>query len=153
MIIDRLDNAAAYRGLGPRIAAALEYLRTTDFSKLPDGKQVIDGDRVYAMVQRYRPKPLGEAKWEAHRQYIDVQYLVSGVERMGYATFGDQLPVVHAYDSEKDYALYETWGDLFEVRPGFFVVFMPQDVHSPGLAVDLPRGATDVLKVVVKCRV
>ena len=32
MIIDTLDNAALYHGLGPNIAKALDYLAANDFS-------------------------------------------------------------------------------------------------------------------------
>jgi YhcH/YjgK/YiaL family protein len=150
MILDRLENADLYRGLGPGIAAALDYLRATDFSRVPLGRQELDGARLFAIVQRYRTKPLNEAGWEAHRRYLDVQYVVEGDERMGYAPLQAGLAVKQAYDPEKDIAFFETWGDLFEVPAGRFAIFAPQDVHAPGLVPGPEALPTEVLKVVVK---
>jgi YhcH/YjgK/YiaL family protein len=151
MILDRLENASVYRPLGPGIAAALDYLGRADFSWMPDGRYDLDGDRLFAIVQRYRPKPLAEAMWEAHRKYIDVQYIVEGAERMGYAALQDGLPVRQAYDPDKDVVFYDTEGDLFEVRAGGFVIFTPRDIHAPCLAVARSPASATIHKVVIKC--
>ena len=153
MIFDRLENATQYRPLGTNLAAALDYLRRTDFSQVPAGRHDVDGDRVFAIVQRYRPKSLAQIVWEAHRQYIDVQYLVAGMERMGYVPLGDGLTVRQPYDAEKDAILFDADGQLFVVSAGQFVIFAPNDVHAPGLATELSEAADEVCKVVVKCRV
>jgi YhcH/YjgK/YiaL family protein len=153
MILDRLDHAKMHCALGAEIAMAIDYLRRTDFSKLANGRYELDGDRVYAIVQRYKTKPQTEAKWEAHRQYLDIQYVVEGNERMGYAFLHDKMPVEKEYDAEKDYALYHATGDFLAVPAGSFAIFAPHDVHSPGVATGGPESVSDVCKVVVKCRV
>jgi YhcH/YjgK/YiaL family protein len=153
MILDRLENAALYRSLGTSIALALDYLGRTDFSQTPEGRYELDGDRVFAIVQRYRPKPAAEGRWEAHRQYLDVQYVAGGVERIGYAPLVDGLPVQRAYDSQKDVVFFDVQGDLFTVPAGGFVIFYPTDVHAPCLATEPSVAAVEVCKVVVKCRV
>ncbi|MGA2796642.1 MAG: YhcH/YjgK/YiaL family protein [Thermoguttaceae bacterium] len=150
MIIDHIQNRAFYRQLGSRVGEALEYLATTDFAKMPDGKYEIDGQRIYAIVQRYRPRPLAEIVWESHRKYIDVQYVVQGAERMGYAPLGEGMSIKQDYNPERDIVFYDAQGDFFIVPERSFVVFAPQDVHAPGLAVDRPGSGGDVLKVVVK---
>jgi biofilm protein TabA len=152
MILDRLENAAAYEGLAPRIAAALRYLQGTDFAALADGRYELDGDRLFAIVQRYQTKPSADAAWEAHRRYIDVQYVVEGAERIGYAALRDGLRAAKPYDAEKDVAFFDARGDLFELAVGSFAIFGPQDVHAPGLAAGRPEAPGGVLKVVVKCR-
>jgi YhcH/YjgK/YiaL family protein len=153
MILDRLENAGIYRPMGAEIALALDYLQRTDFSQMPIGRHEVDGDRVYAILQRYRPKPPAEAVWEAHRKYIDVQYVAAGVERMGYVPLGDGLSVRRVYDAEKDAILFDAEGQFFDLSAGGFAVFAPHDVHAPGLAADLPDNPAEVCKVVVKCRV
>ena len=153
MILDRISHAMMYRSVGPRVSAALNYLRRTDFSELPEGRHELDGDRLFAVVQRYRTKPLKEARWEAHRKYLDVQYMVEGVERMGYAPLADGLSIQEPYDAKTDLVFYDIRGDWFEVAAGGFAVFGPQDIHAPGLAAGNPPCTGEVLKVVVKCRV
>jgi biofilm protein TabA len=150
MIIDRIQNRAFYRQLEPRVGEALEYLAVTDFTKMPDGKYELDGRRMFAIVQRYRPKPLAKIAWEAHRKYIDVQYIAAGAERMGYAPLDQRIAVKQAYDPERDIIFYDAMGDLFKVSEGIFVVFTPQDIHAPGLAVESLNEATEILKVVIK---
>ena len=153
MILDRLENAAMYRPLGKRIAAALDYLRGVDFSKTPEGRHELDGDRLYVMVQQYQTRPLAEATWEAHRQYVDVQYVIQGAERIGYAVLRDHLPVQQPYDAQKDVIFFDAAGDFLSLRVGDFTIFTPHDIHAPGLALS-PSGALGtVRKAVVKCRV
>jgi biofilm protein TabA len=150
MILDQIENRDFYQHLEPGIGRALEYLADTDFAKLPDGKYEIDGQRMFAIVQRYRPKPVDRIVWESHRKFIDVQYMAHGAERMGYAPLSDLLAVKQEYDPQRDIVFYDVQGDLFTVSKGSFVVFAPQDVHAPGLALDGPAAGEEVIKVVVK---
>jgi YhcH/YjgK/YiaL family protein len=148
MIADTLDNAARYRDLHPHLAAAFDYLRAFD-PATPDGKYPIDGDRVYAQVQSYATKPAAEKKWESHRRYLDVQYVVSGRERMTVAPLA-ALAGATPYNDAKDVINYSgPSGDAttLYVERGQFAIFFPEDGHQPGVQAG---DATDVRKVVVK---
>jgi biofilm protein TabA len=151
MILDRLDRRDLYARVGLGIPEALEYLAKTDFRSLPDGKQTIDGDRLFAVVQRYTAKPLAQARWEMHRRYLDVQYIACGSERIGFVPWSEALPVQEAFDPARDVAFYETSGVLLPVSGGMFAVFTPDEVHAPCLAPAEPEVAGEVLKIVVKC--
>ncbi len=153
MVKDRIENALAYAPLGPGIARAMEYLNAHDLSGISAGKHEIDGQNIFAIVQRYQPRPLTEAVWESHFRYIDVQYVVSGVERMGHSSLRDQPKVLKPYDPQTDLVFYEAGIDLLVFHPGEFAIFSPQDVHAPGLAVEGGDSPSEVLKVVVKIRV
>ena len=153
MIVDRIDNADAYGRLGGGIAAAMEYLQKTDFASLDSGRQELDGERLFAMVQRYRTKSQAQAAWEVHRQYIDVQYVVEGIERMGWAPLALGPPVVKAYDAESDAALHDADGDFVTLAAGSFAILTPQDIHAPQVAAGSPPVPSPVLKVVVKVRI
>ncbi|MHB8969865.1 MAG: YhcH/YjgK/YiaL family protein [Pirellulaceae bacterium] len=153
MILDRLDHASMYRALGADIARAFDYLQQTNFRDVPDGRYELDGERLFALVLRYPPKPLDQAMWEAHRRYLDIQYVVAGSERMGYTSLCDELPVRQPYDPQKDIVFFEAAGDWVEVPAGSFAIFAPHDVHAPGLAAKRPEASAQVCKVVVKCQV
>lgn len=146
MIIDSLKNAALYHGVTPGIRKALEYLAKTDFSGMAPGKVELDGRNLYALIQHYESKPRDKGLWEAHRRYIDVQYVAEGIESMGHALL-ETMTVTRPYEDENDYALFSGKGDYVTVRAGMFAVFFPHDVHSPTLAWDAPAP---VRKVVVK---
>jgi YhcH/YjgK/YiaL family protein len=136
MITDLLANAHLYRNLHPGFAVALDFLATGDPLALPLGKTSIDGERLFALVQDYAPKPLAEGRYEAHRRYWDLQFVARGAERMGWANLGS-MTVDKPYDAARDVGFFHGRGDLFHVSTGGFAIFGPQDVHMPGLVPDL----------------
>lgn len=149
MIIDYSKNASLYQGIGPRIQLAFEYLADKDFAGMKPGRYDIDGDNVFALVQQYQTKPREKGLWEAHQRYIDVQFVASGVEVMGYAPLS-QCTVTQPYSSEKDCGFFSGSGDFVTVRAGMFTVFFPENVHMPCLISEVP---VQVCKVVVKVKV
>ncbi len=146
MIIDRLKNAALYKNHDEKIGKALAYLASQDFTKIAPGRYAIEDDAIYAMVQRYETKPQEVKVWEAHRRYIDVQYVASGVESMGYAHL-DTLEETQAYSEETDFCLLAGSGDYVTASAGMFVIFFPEDAHNP---CQQHLRSSQVVKVVVK---
>ncbi len=150
MIIDTLDNASAYESLGPRFAQAFAYLRSGRAATDEIGTHKLDGDDLFVSVQAYSTRPADQCRWEAHRTYADVQYVVEGCERMGYAPLAG-MTTEQPYDAKNDVAFYTGEGTTLRVPAGTFTVFLPQDVHMPCLADHgQPRP---VRKIVVKVRI
>ncbi|HEY4312370.1 MAG TPA: YhcH/YjgK/YiaL family protein [Pirellulales bacterium] len=149
MVFDQLENAAQYVSLHPRLASAFDYLRSTNPAQLSIGRHDIAGDDIFALVQEYRTRSDVEGFWESHRRYIDVQFVASGAERMGYANI-EKLEVRQAYDADKDLLIYDGQGDFFVVPAGMFTIFKPQDAHMPCLS---PGEPTTVRKIVIKVAV
>jgi YhcH/YjgK/YiaL family protein len=147
MILDHLDRADLYRGLSPGIATALDYLQSTDFSSVADGRYPLGESGVVALVSRYRTKSPADAVWESHRRNIDVQYVAMGSERFGYVPIDRAPPVKTAYSDEKDVMFYEPGADTLQLSAGQFAIFFPHDIHAPSLA---DGAAGEVLKVVMK---
>ena len=148
MIFDVLTNQTRYACMDPNLAAAFEFLSSIDLKALVPGRINLLGDDLYVLVQEYTTKPADEGKWESHQKYIDVQYLVSGMERVGFAhistmQLGDYLP-------DKVFQAMTGSGDTLDLFPGSFVIFHPEDAHMPGLQAGGPAA---VKKVVVKVRV
>jgi YhcH/YjgK/YiaL family protein len=144
MILDQLKNASLYYPLGAPVERALRFLQDTDFSNCEPGTRFdLEGDRLYAVVQQFETKPPEQGVWESHRQYIDIHYLLEGQERLGYASLCHMEPV--DYDESKDFQVLKGRGDFFDVCPGAFAVFMPEDVHMPGMAVEEPAPLRKVL--------
>lgn len=146
MIIDALEQAALYTHLGANIRRALDYLQSTDLLALPAGKQVIDGEKLFALVQDYQPKPANEGKYEAHRRYWDLQYVARGEEAMGWGRLAE-MQVTEPYSPERDVAFFQGRGSLFVLPEGYFTIFAPQDVHMPGIET---VRSQHVRKIVIK---
>ncbi|MBI1936710.1 MAG: YhcH/YjgK/YiaL family protein [Ignavibacteriales bacterium] len=149
MIFDTLKHASIYFSFGEKVKSAFTYLMNTNFDNLEPGKYEIDGEDVFAIVQQYDTKPLSSGKWEAHKKYLDIQYVVTGKERMGYSN-SQKMIVTEEYNEEKDIMFLKGEGNFLSVEAGSFAVFFPTDIHMPGIAINL---STSVKKVVVKVKV
>ncbi|MDF2721282.1 MAG: putative beta-D-galactosidase, partial [Paenibacillus sp.] len=114
--------------------------------KLEPGKYEIDGANVFALVQQYETKPYEISKWEAHKKYFDIQYIVQGEERMGHVSIEFAKPTTE-YNPDSDFYLFAAEGNLLKIGAGYFTFFAPQDVHMPGVCVTEP---SPVKKIVFK---
>ena len=150
MILDQIDNTHLYLGLHARFKKAFEVLTDKTLSKKEDGKYAVDGENIYYTIQRYTTKPLNEGNLEAHRKYIDIQFLLEGRELLGYAPLKG-LTISEQYNPQKDIAFFNTPKDITKVilEPGLFCILFPDDAHLPGRQLSNPAG---VLKVVIKVR-
>jgi len=150
MIADTLKNRSQYASISPRIKAGFEYLAKTDFSKIAAGKYEIDGSNLFALVQEYDSITKEQGKWECHKNYIDIQYIVEGVEQIGVQNI-DFLKVTVEYNPEKDIAFLSGDGDFVTLSKGSYGVFFPQDAHMPKVAPGDKPGK--VKKVVLKIKI
>ena len=151
MILDTLDNAARYESLNSRFARAFAYLRAVDGSQ-PLGRHDLDGDRCFALVQAYETKPVEKALFEAHRKYIDVQFVHSGRETILWAPLASMKEETMAYDEAKEAALWKLVPDVtpLHMSAGHFAILFPEDAHAPCIERGQPE---QVFKVVVKVAV
>lgn len=130
---------------------AFAFMKRKDLATLPVGKYPIDGDHVFATISDYAPKDTSEIKWEAHRNYADIQFLIKGKEQIGLASAASLKEIV-PYNTEKDAANYSGPGKYYVARPGTFFIFFPGQAHRPNLKTDDTDTAM-VRKVVIKMRI
>ena len=152
MIFDSAKNLDFYRNLGMdgRYEKAVDFLKNTDLESLAPGKYEIDGKNVFANVTEYTTVPWEEAKYEAHHNYTDIQYMISGSETMTYARI-DELAEKVPYNEEKDVVFYdnENPGLKVVVKAGEYMIFNPWDGHKPKAAAGEPAM---IKKVIVKIK-
>jgi YhcH/YjgK/YiaL family protein len=149
--IDRKEFAVSYYKHKERWDKAFSFLESNDLSKLEVKRYEIDGDNIYAPVSEYLSKNEKDAKFEAHRKYIDIQYVINGTELMNVATLSQKKDILSPYDTEKDVE-FMTVDQSFSYKADQkrFFIFFPSDIHRPGVKVD---GNSRVKKIVVKVKV
>ncbi|MBQ4517075.1 MAG: YhcH/YjgK/YiaL family protein [Clostridia bacterium] len=147
MIVDVLKNNARYASLHPGFAKAFAFLEAAQ-KELPEvGRYEIDGDAVYAMVQQYDTVPAAETKWEAHKKYIDIQFIHAGTEVIAWDTI-ENLPEGTEYNETKDCFVFKGEGKSpVELNAGTFAIYFPEDLHKPK---EQYKVASPVTKIVVK---
>ena len=148
MILATIEMAHRYANCHSGLSRGFEFLQTTKLEELVDGKHEIDGERLFAIVAHDQGRGREGAFFEAHRKYIDIQYVVSGNEVIGWQPLASCHSIKQEYDATTDLAFFfdrpQSW---FEVLPRSFAVFFPEDAHAP-LAATGP-----VHKVVLKVAV
>jgi len=138
-----------YASIGERISRAFDYIHATDLSKLAPGKHIVEEDDIIAIMSEYETKDIKECSLEAHRKYIDIQYMLKGSEMIGVTAKDGQLPT-KIYDDADDYELYKDQSSFFRLDPGRFAIFFPEDLHMPGLNIE---ASAPVRKLIMKVRV
>ena len=153
MIFGNIQNLVHDKKTIPTIILkGLEYIRNTDIAKLPAGKHEIDGTALFALVQDNQTAPKAERRPEIHRRYIDIQYIHSGSEIIGFGLANPSNAVLENLLEQKDAIFFKNVKDEMELilTAGMYAVFFPDEVHRPGCSY---VRAEPVRKVVVKVAV
>ena len=150
MILSNLDIPLSQITIGPRIVTAVGFLRNLD-KNIPDGKIEIDGDDVFAIVATVKTGHPDKRFFEAHRDYIDVQYVIDGrqiIEWMPATAFEE----ARKYDGENDLYKYEQnySGSKIILGDNNYAVFLPEDAHKPLCFIDR-EAEIKICVVKVRC--
>ena len=149
MIIDRIENAPLYFGLGERFEKALRALMEEYAGEVPaPGKRVVlEENNLYYSVSLNNNKTPDDDYYEAHVKFADIQFVLDGSEYMGWANIRDLRPR-ESYKADADIAWYSGKGTMQYFTRGYFAIFFPEDAHRPCIATgDEPK---DVKKMVIK---
>ncbi|WP_181995500.1 YhcH/YjgK/YiaL family protein [Clostridium sp. AM58-1XD] len=144
MIIDFIRNRSWYEEDRPLLKTVFDFAEKI---KGNDPGRYECGD-LYAMVQKGITKPSEEGSLEAHHDYIDLQYVVSGQEIMEWKNTEDLIQET-PYDEKKDIVFFKGTGMPAVIEPGMFYLVFPQDGHKPCVHMERP---SEYKKVVVKIR-
>jgi biofilm protein TabA len=150
MIVDRVCNADLYIDIHPLFKEAFAFLNNPDIANIAEGEHQIKGRDVCARVEEYETRPAEEGLHEAHRKYIDIQFIAVGREYVGYSPLVDQ-PVVTEYSEDRDIAFYDESSPSFvSLSTGMFAIFFPEDAHKPCRYLE---SSAKVKKIVIKIAV
>jgi YhcH/YjgK/YiaL family protein len=147
--IDKKELAIYYHKNPRHWDQAFNFLKTADLKNLPAGTQELEGKHLFVAISEYDSKEKPDTRYESHKKYIDIQYVIKGEELMGITTL-DKVEVDEPYDSEKDLAFYKyEGGDYVKATPENFMIFFPEDVHRPSIKVDenvpVKKGVVKIL--------
>lgn len=149
MMSDELRSLPS-AGLHPVLQQALTLAVAANLQEKTPGRYELQGDNIFMNVMQFATQSPEQKKAELHREYIDIQVLLSGEERIlfGMTDSARQCEEMHVED---DYQLCSQIADeqAMVLKPGRFVIFMPGEPHKPGCVVQAPM---DIKKVVSKVR-
>lgn len=146
MIVDHIANIEKYMELSPAFAAGLAFLAAHS-GGIGEDRVDITPD-VYALRKHYDSRDEADCKWEAHKEFIDVQYVASGRECMGWGPKSAFREV--EYKEAKDFIHLDGEGEFFPLTAGMFMVLYPEDAHEPMVRLG---ESCPIEKIILKIRV
>ncbi|MBQ2750572.1 MAG: YhcH/YjgK/YiaL family protein [Clostridia bacterium] len=128
MILDRIAERATYEKLHPLFKEAFDFLETV--TEKETGRHELSGGMYVLVNPKNTTKPLGDIKFEAHRKYLDLQYVVSGNPVLTWAPISDLIPDGD-YMPDRDLIFFSGEGTTIALNPGDFFIVYPNDGHKP----------------------
>ena len=136
MIICPWKELHRYAAILPGVEEAVKLVDSlTDLT--PATYPLSDGNKV--LIQQGTTKSAEGALAEAHRQYLDIQYIIEGQETVGWAPV-ENLCLEGEFDTTKDKGKYSGTFDFVTVRAGYCYIVFPEDGHMPGVHLDTPAN-------------
>ena len=74
MIVTDIKHIGNQVSMTTDLKKAIDFLQRPDIHSLPDGKVELNGQHLFALVQRYETVMADIPKIECHQKYIDVQF-------------------------------------------------------------------------------
>ncbi len=151
MVFDKISNYSQYIMLHKNFEKAFNFI--TQYEKEPksDGVYEIDGKNIFAIVESYFTKEEKDQNSEAHRKYIDIQYVHSGEEKIGYNNISN-LSAINEYSINKDVIFYKGEHKFWvNIKENEFAILFPEDAHMP--CIKSNDNNCKVKKIVVKIKV
>ncbi len=145
--IHSIDDHKAYPEV---IQKMIQYLKENDITKMEPGVYELQGKDLYIQVFDAKTAPVEETRPESHNDYLDVQFLATGEEKLGFTPNTGKYEV-DEHIVERDLIFYKSVENegFIHATPGCISVFFPCDVHRPAVAVNEPMT---VRKAVIKVR-
>ena len=151
MIIGTLKNRSRYEQLGENYRKAFDWLENNDICSLEDGCYTIDGETIYAYVQRYNTMDAKNCNLESHKHYADLHYIASGRERLLYTPEKRAGTAIGDYDKQNDLAFWTgSCESSILLETGDFAIVFPEDYHMPKITVE---QNISVVKACIKIKV
>ncbi|TWH47847.1 YhcH/YjgK/YiaL family protein [Sporomusa sp. KB1] len=152
MIFGHISTVAAdVPHLHKILVKGLEYLVKNDLAALPTGKYEIEGKDIYVAINEYETQPREARRAEAHADYLDIQYIISGQEMVAYSLLAANNEVLADELAANDVIFYKTVQQETDLAmtEGMYAIFFPWDVHRPNCILN---KAASVKKAVVKIK-
>ncbi|ROS11140.1 biofilm protein TabA [Raoultella sp. BIGb0399] len=120
----------AQKEFPPIIFSTLKIIKALDFSQHPDGQFEKNGVLFKTFTA---PTVLPhERKPETHKEFIDIQFVITGKERVEFCSTGNIKPSEsHPEQDNYFYTRSSVSLDGIDMNNGDFVVFFPWDIHAP----------------------
>ena len=133
MIFDKICNIKNYKGINKNLDIAIDSIARREYIKGISGKNLVQEEEVFFNVQNYITKNKEECFFETHKDYLDIQLVMFGEEKIG-VTEIEKLKLDKEYDKERDLETQKGEPEIvFEMNENNFLILFPGEPHMPGI--------------------
>ena len=138
MIHDRIEKLQRYAALHPAIERACQMLENGEVDRLPAGSNPTGRDDMRCQINIYTTDP-EDKDWEWHRKEADLQVMLEGEEKCFWSP--EEADMQDPAFEKGDIAFTDKASASEELllTPGVFVIYLPGELHKPGVSVSAPR--------------
>ena len=142
MIICPWNEISRYAAVIPGLEEAIKIIDAHDPKEygtfpLPNGR---------FMVGMHTSRSAEGEQAEAHRRFLDIQYVLSGQDVVGWNSINHMTPAGE-FNVEGDIGFFDGEVEMIRIPAGYCYVVFPEDAHLPDCHIDQPM---DFLKYVIK---
>lgn len=145
MIVCPWKDLSRYESVIPGLAEAVKAVEALENFE-PATYPLSGSNKI--LVQKVTTKEWANAELEAHREFLDIQYILKGKEMVGWAPV-DTLTPTGEFNTAKDKGMYAGKNAAMEIAEGYCYVVYPEDAHAP--SVHIGEGG-EVSKIVIKLK-
>ena len=129
MIMGTTANYQRYTGLHPLFSRVFDFIINTDWENMKFGRYPVAGTDAYINFSKNDLLP-DNSVFEAHRKYIDIQFIVSGCEEIKCCPLANGK-IEEDYSEDKDYCLLKSSEyTTIVLNRNEWCIFFPEDAHA-----------------------
>ncbi|WP_019133401.1 YhcH/YjgK/YiaL family protein [Kallipyga massiliensis] len=147
MIICQYSELERYSPILNGLKQGIEVIEKLRDQGFPEGR--FDFQEGFLMVIYGETKDYSNIEFESHRDWVDVQYILSGGEKAYYLPI-NELTSIKSYDKNNDIEFFHTKNNATPINatPGMVYIAFPEDGHMP--ARHIVNEATSYSKIIMK---
>lgn len=138
MIYDKMSNLKLYKGMNRNLDTAIDFIVSHDLNSLPIGKTVVDQDNVFINVMETSAAPVEERQYEFHKNYMDIQMDLAGIERVDTGDSAQAEFINYSEEGDVGNAVTTDLGSCL-IGTENFIICMAGEPHKPNIAVSDDR--------------
>lgn len=149
MVFGNVRDLKDFGFLTENVRKCFDYARNHDLLSYETGSHPIDGDELFVNIVEYETTTPENRFWEAHRQYLDLHFMLRGPEQID-VNFIDNMAQKEFVEKDDFLPLEGDPNSHVVLNAGDFLLCYPADAHRTAVQVGSPAV---IKKAIFKIRI
>lgn len=149
MVFGNIRDLKDFGYLEENVRKCFDYAREHDLLSYEKGSHPIDGDELFVNIVEYETTTPENRFWEAHRQYLDLHFMLRGPEQID-VNFIDNMVQKEFVEKDDFLPLEGEPNSHVVLNAGDFLLCYPADAHRTAVQVGAPAT---IKKAIFKIRI